>query len=193
MSPANCGAEAKSSPRPVARFMAKIEQIQIKFVAVEDRLLLRVSSSDAQEFQFWMTRRFVKLIWPALVDSLKRSSRIHTQTSPAVKQELLEFEHSKAVNDSDFKTPYREKQRSNPLGTEPLLLSKMQIRRSEDGSMVLAISPQQGAGIDLAVNDGLLHSLVELIGNGARIADWELPALIDSGSNVVVPQNVTVN
>jgi hypothetical protein len=173
--------------------MAHIDQIQIKFVAVEDRLLLRVSSSDDLEFRFWMTRRFVKLIWPALGKALKATPRIQTQSSPAAKRELLAFEHQKAVIDSDFKTPYKETPKTLPLGNSPVLLAKMQMRRNDDGSTVMSLGPEEGAGIDLALDTGLLHSLAELISNGARVAEWDLVSPIEDNSTTAAPADATVN
>ena len=173
--------------------MAKIQQIQIKFVAVEDRLLLRVSSSDQVEFRFWMTRRFVNLIWPALQKALADTPRIQTQPSMEVKKELLAFEHQKAVSDSDFKTPFKETPKALPLGDQPVLLAKMQLRKSDTGEVVMALAPEQGPGIDLALTASLLHSLTELISNAARIADWALSSPIGDGPLTAVPDNVTVN
>lgn len=173
--------------------MAQINQIQIKFIAVEDRLLLRVSSGDDLEFRFWMTRRFVKLIWPALGKVLKETPRIQTQASPAAKKELLAFEHQKAVSDSDFKTPYKETSKTLPLGSKPILLAKMQIHRNGDGSTIMSLGPEEGAGIDLSLDTGLLHSLVELINNGAKIAEWDLASPLEDRSATATPDNVTVN
>lgn len=173
--------------------MANIQQIQLKFVAVEDRLLLRVSSTDELEFRFWMTRRFVNLIWPALQKALSETPRIQTQPSSEVKKEILAFEHEKAVSDSDFKTPFKETPKTLPLGDQPILLAKMQMRRNDAGAMIMALAPEQGQGIDLALNTGLLHSLTELISNAARIAEWDLSTTVGEGSLTAVPDNVTVN
>ena len=173
--------------------MANIEQIQIKFVAVEDRLLLRVSSSDALEFRFWMTRRFVNLMWPALHKALAETPRIKAQTSLEAKKELLLFEHNKAVSDSDFKTPFKETPKTMPLGDQPILLAKMHLRRNDAGATVMALGPEHGAGIDLALTPGLLHSLIELIGNAARIAEWNLLSPTHDSALTAAPDNVTLN
>ncbi len=141
--------------------MTQISQIQIKYVAVADRLMLRVSSNDDLEFRFWMTRRFIKLIWPALGEALKQTPRIQTQVSQAAQNELLAFEHNKAVSDSDFTTPYKETSKKLPLGNAPILLVKMQMRRTDDGSTVMSLGPEKGAGIDLALNPGLLHLKIQ--------------------------------
>lgn len=158
--------------------MAKIEQIQIKFVPVEDRLLMRVAGDEGLEFRFWLTRRFVKMIWPALGNALKLSPTIQTQASPIAQREVLAFEHEKAVSDADFKTPYKESPKTLPLGDAPILLSKMQLRRNPDGAFTMSLGPETGAGIDLAINNKLLHSVAELIANGAQLAQWELPPFV---------------
>jgi hypothetical protein len=69
----------------------------------------------------------------------------------------------------------------------------MQMRQNADGSLVLALGPESGAGIDLALNNGLLHSLAELINNAANLAQWDLSALIDGPSVSLPPENATVN
>ncbi|MFT4580423.1 MAG: hypothetical protein ACI915_004416 [Gammaproteobacteria bacterium] len=173
--------------------MAQIQQIQIKFVAAEDRLLLRVSSSDELEFRFWLTRRFVKLISPAIENALKESPTVRTQVSPVAKKEVFAFEHQKAVSNSDFKTPFKESPKELPLGADPILLAKMQMRRNADGPMVMALAPEQGAGIDLALNPKLLHSLAELITNGVRLAEWDIPSTIAPPSANELPDKHTLN
>ena len=46
--------------------MGKLAQIQIRFAPVEDRLLMRLSTDDGAEFRFWLTRRYVRIMWPIL-------------------------------------------------------------------------------------------------------------------------------
>ncbi|MFT4560781.1 MAG: hypothetical protein ACI9BW_000516 [Gammaproteobacteria bacterium] len=173
--------------------MAQIQQIQIKFVAVEDRLLLRVSSSDELEFRFWLTRRFVKLITPAIENALKGSPTVLTQASPIAKKEVFAFEHQKAVNNSDFKTPFKESPKQLPLGSDPILLAKLQMRRNADGTMTMALAPEQGAGIDLALNPNLLHSLAELVSNGIRLAEWDITSTLAQPMADELPDNQTIN
>ena len=172
--------------------MAQLQQIQVKFSAAEDRLLLRVSSDDDLEYLFWITRRFVNLIWPTILKSLATTPSIKMQTSPQAKKEVLAFEHQKAVSNSDFKTQYKETAKTLPLGEQPILLAKLQVRRKADGLMVMALAPENGVGIDLALNVGLLHSLAELISNSVRIAEWDLQTPIKSPTAEAAAK-VTIN
>ena len=154
--------------------MSNISQIQIKFVATEDRLMLRVSSSDQHEFRFWLTARLVKLLYPALYDALSKSPAVAVQASPIGKKEVVAFEHEKAVARTDFKTNFKETDQSFPLGETPILVTKCQLRPQAGGNTVLALAPENGQGIDINLNNDLLHSITKLLADAATSAGWTL-------------------
>ncbi len=62
----------------------QIHQIQIRHDETEDRLLLRLSTSDNHEFRFWLTRRFVKRLWAMLVQMLS----LHPRQGPGIDMTL---------------------------------------------------------------------------------------------------------
>jgi len=45
---------------------AAIQQINISYNPVEDRLLLKIGFSDDAELAVWLTRRLVKIMWQLL-------------------------------------------------------------------------------------------------------------------------------
>lgn len=154
--------------------MSQLDQIQISFVAGEDRLLLRVSTQNQEEFRCWLTRRFVKAIRPALAQAMAANPRIQNQADPLAKQELLRFEHEVARHTSDFATPYKGVARALPLGAAPVLLTRGQLKPQSGGDITLTLAPDQGGGIDLALNPTLLHSLVVLLDQTLQATDWDL-------------------
>ena len=154
--------------------MAQLDQIQIAYVAAEDRLLLRMSTQDNEEFRFWLTRRFVKALRPKLGQTLSQQPSIQVHANPEAKRELLNFEHEQAVRASDFKTPYKQEQKSLPLGAQTVVLTRFQLRPETDNRVVLTVGPEQGNGIDLALNPHLVHSLIALLDNAIKTADWDL-------------------
>jgi hypothetical protein len=156
--------------------MSQLDQIQISFVAGEDRLLLKVSTQNQEEFRCWLTRRFVKAIRPALEQALAAHPRIKNQPDPLAKQELLRFEHEVARHNSDFATPYRGVGRALPLGATPVLLTRGQLRPQNDGGVILTLAPDNGGGIDLAFNPTLLHSFMVLLDQTLLATDWDLAA-----------------
>ena len=72
----------------------RLHQLKIDFEAEQDRLLMLVSTSDQVEVRLWLTRRFVKLLWPLLVKLAEEvSPRIRTQVNPEARKALLGLEH----------------------------------------------------------------------------------------------------
>ena len=154
--------------------MSQLEQIQITYVASQDRLLMSLSTQDSKEFRFWLTRRFVKVLRAHLGESLSTQARIQVQADPAAKRELLNFEREQAVQAADFKTPYKAQDKSLPLGDEPLVLTRFRLQPRNDGSIVLTVGPDRGNGIDLALNPHLVHSFMALMDNALKAAEWNL-------------------
>ena len=154
--------------------MSRLDQIQISFVAAEDRLMMRMSTNEDSEFRFWLTRRFVKALRPALEGTLGKQTRIQTQVTQSARKELLAFEHEKAVQSADFATPYKPHDKSLPLGEQPVLLSRFQIRPADDGSVVLNVGPEKGNGVDLSLNTKMIHSLIALLDHALKTAAWDL-------------------
>lgn len=155
--------------------MSQLDQIQITYVPGEDRLLMRVSTQDGNEFRFWLTRRFVRALRPALGQTLERHTAVRAPASvPQAQREVMEFEREQAVTTSDFATPFRESERTLPLGDAPVLLTRLKLEPRGNGSAVLSVGPEQGAGVDLALSPRLMHSVSALLDSALTAADWDL-------------------
>ena len=153
----------------------RLHQIKLEYNPEQDRVLMRVSTSDSQEMLLWLTRRCVNLLWPALLKLAQTSPRVVTQASPDARAALLGFEHEKAVKSSDFSRPYEEQVASSrPLGAEPILVSRIQTRRNQDGSYVLSLQPTSGQGLNINLDDTLLHSLCKLVQSSVSGAEWDM-------------------
>lgn len=151
----------------------RLHQIRIDYHPEQDRLLLRVSTSDGAELRFWLTRRFVKGLWPALMKIAETIGEARTQPDPTVRKAMLEFEHEKAVQQADFATPYK-KMTNLPLGEEPLLITRLRARPDGRGNAIIAMHPTQGQGMDLAMDAMLLHSFTRLLQGAVGKTDWDM-------------------
>lgn len=158
--------------------MAQIDQIQVQFVPAEDRLLMRITTKDGAEYLFWMTRRYLKLMWPGLTKMLARDPQISIRASPAARHELLAFAHEQAVGAADFATPYRAAAKTHPLGPQPIVLVRMQLRPVDAKHALLSVGPASGAGLDLTLTQELLHAFASLLGQAVARADWDLGPLV---------------
>lgn len=176
--------------------MSQLHQMQVTFAPVEDRLLFRVNTKQRQEFRFWMTRRYVSLLWKTILDHLRKEQderesdneetepsapgeetspgRQSSETPPPLKDALLAQEHEAQVAKSDFETQYQESSYL-PLGEQPLLLAGIGLKKSADGkNMVLCMHPPKGDGIEITLNDQITHSLCRLVADATQKADWGL-------------------
>lgn len=154
--------------------LGKLHQIQIRFEPEQDRLLLRVNTQTGAELRYWLTRRIVKRLLPVLTRTLGATDeRVVTQPTPEAKKAVLDFRREEAISKSDFSKPFEEKATHTPLGEEPILVSKVSIRRHEQGYL-LRLFPANGQALNLMLQDRVLHTLCELIRRGVRLADWDL-------------------
>lgn len=158
----------------ILQIMSGINQIQMSFIPAEDRILLRINTMDSSGFQFFMTRRYVKLLWPILLAMLSRDEQISVQQTDIAKKEVLSFQHQEATQKMDYSQDYQEQTTQQPLGDEPILLGKVAIKDRQDGTQLLCMHPETGQGVELALNQTLLHSICKLLQDTVARAEWDM-------------------
>ena len=83
----------------------RLHQMTMSYVAAEDRILFRLSTTSESEYRMWFTRRFVRILWGALIQVLERHPTIRDDMSKNVKEAVLGMQHQEAVQQSDFQQP----------------------------------------------------------------------------------------
>ena len=97
-----------------------LHQITMSHSAEEDRPLLRISTLDKAEFQFWLTRRFVNVLWPALMTVIeKENPAAKKNLMPAAKKAVVAMEHQEAVAAADFTRDHDEGNKDLTPGPRP--------------------------------------------------------------------------
>ena len=153
----------------------RLHQIKIDYVSEQDRLLMQLATSEEIEVRMWMTRRFVKLLWPLLVKLAEEANpRIRQQPDPEARRALLGLEHEQAVSRADFSKPYDDSVRAMPLGEEPLLLARIQTGHDPNGQPLVALHPVEGQGVTLTLDSVLLHSVCRLLQAAVAKSDWDM-------------------
>ena len=142
---------------------------------------MRLASGDRSEILLWLTRRCVKLLWPLLVKMAASVPAIAQQPVPEARQALLDMERERALSKADFSKPYSEAGRERPLGSEPIVIARINTGRNEQGKHVLALLPQQGQGVTLALDDVLLHGLCKLLQDVVLKAEWDMVLTLPTG------------
>ncbi len=151
-----------------------IHQIQVRYDALQDRLVLRMSTTDECEFRFWLTRRFVKRLWGALLGLLEQNDVVRQQIDEYARRTVLGMQHEGFVQQGDFSKEFEERPLRTPLGEEPVLLAKCEGGQLEDGSYVLRLHPKRGQGIDMALDGKLLHLVCKLLCDAVARTDWDI-------------------
>lgn len=152
----------------------RLHQMQLIYSQTGDRLMLRINTQDKQEFRFWLTRRFIKKIWPGLAQALARNVQPGAFYSPQAHSAILEHRHQKAIAQADFSTNFDNEVETIPLGPEPTLVTKARLTPTKTGVVVLALFPETGQGIELALDPNLLHAFCQLFQDALPKTDWDL-------------------
>jgi len=165
----------------------RINQLNLEYDAVADRMLLSVSTSDREEFRVWITRRFLNALWPNLVEILEKDPAVERQREPVTRRAVLSLQHEQAITDTNFSRAYeaktQEQAHSRPLGQEPLLASSARFARVNGNGAVLSFHSANGQGVELATNNQIIHSLCSLLSRLAERAEWDMD--LDVGQGVV--------
>src|SRR5688572_719574 len=144
-----------------------IHQIQIRFDETEDRLLLRLSTTDNCEFRFWLTRRFTKRLWKMLVQMLEWDRAVMQQMDPETRHSVLDLQHEGYSQQANYAQEFEERPqgapRRMPLGEAPVLLAKAKGTKRNDGVQMLGLHSLQAQGVDITLDTRLLHIFTRLL------------------------------
>ena len=95
----------------------------------------------------------------------------------------MSFQHQEALSKADFAKTFQAQPKSMPLGNVPILLSKLTVKQTEDGNPMLCMYPEQGQGIDLALQPQLLHSISKLFADALLASEWGLDFRLPENSS----------
>lgn len=165
----------------------QIHQIQIRHDETEDRLLLRLSTTDNQEFRFWLTRRFVKRLWAMLVQMLEWDQAVRQQIDPDTRRTVLDIQHEGYAQQANYAKKFEDVPRQLPLGDAPALLAKAKGKKAQNGMQMLSLHPQTGQGIDMTLDTKLLHIFSRLLRQAVAKTDWDISLGLHAGQQQSEP------
>jgi len=153
----------------------QLHQINIAYIGMEDRLLMRATTKNGDEYKVWFTRKYTSL----LVDILNK--HIHERggmTTLGSKPQT-----TKMLKGGALEKPFKSDVKNYPLGEEGILGFGIKVNVSEDKVLNLQLSPEKGQGITLNLGDSLLYMFHNLLSQGIARADWNIKqSLISDGS-----------
>lgn len=166
--------------------MAALRQLQLRYEAVEDRILLRVSTQQDQAFRLWLTRRYCALLLAVLDEHQRLDPEVAGRPTEAARRAVQRFKEEAAGARADFGGAFREPA-EHPLGDVPMLAYRLTYRAGEE-QLQLTFSPQDGRGITFTLDRQLALNLRTMLAKTVRAADWSLLA-----GEVPAPEAPVVN
>lgn len=144
----------------------KLHQMNIAYVPKEDRLLLRVSTLQGDEFRLWLTRRYTVLLFGVLNKYMDKSGGAPTVAANEQTRQMFK--------EGAMEKKYEEDVKNFPLGETGILAFKINAGNTEDGNLQLEIAPEEGQGITVNLNDSLMYMFSNLLTQGVEQAGWNI-------------------
>lgn len=153
---------------------SRLHQLNASYDAMQDRILFSLGAEDGTEFRFWLTRRYLQLVWQMLAKLSARFADRQAAGDPIRREALAEMAHHEAHRDADFDSSYKGGTH-HPLGVEPVLLVRVSLKQQPDGHSILSLLPHEGPGADVALDERMTHLLASLLQRVVQQAEWNLP------------------
>jgi len=141
----------------------QIRQLQIANDHLQDRLVLRVATQADEEYRVWLTRRFLRELWPHLAALL---GKVSTPAPTMAEVEVTE--------QPSFEQPFSDDNATYPLGSSPLLTSEIKFDSLSDGNFSLTFREGRERSFQLGLTPDLLQALCAMLRAGAEQAQWDL-------------------
>lgn len=157
---------------------AGIQQLNLSYDKVQDRLLFRVGLSDNTELALWFTYSFSRELWAALnaeahLPEAKRYANV--EVSENVEQFQQELEATEALEDLDFETEYAPREAIHHDGV--MLATGLTL--SGDAKQ-LDITCLEGLVANINLTPELLLATCNMLQLASKEAGWELVAATPS-------------
>ena len=158
-----------------------ITQFNLQFDAAEDRLCLRVLSSDNAEVGIWLTRRYVKLLLKTLGKQLNDKELAAVKNWEQTRhqeQAVIPGEPSQpAPTGPRFDDQYLATEETRrPLGDSPVLVTCITCHKKDTGHLALVLGQEQQSGVkvEFSLTKDLVQNLTQMLLEAALAAEWEL-------------------
>ena len=143
----------------------QLRQIQVARDAVQDRLMLRVSTQANEEFRVWFTRNFLREVWPLLTGMLID----HLAATPQMGASAQE-----PSQQPSFDQAFQEENPRYPLGSQPLLTSEASLTAINEKTVQMTFREGRERTFNLSLNADLLQALCAMLRASAEQAAWNL-------------------
>lgn len=152
---------------------SNLHQLELSYIPLEDRFLLKFYTKDMSEFRFWLTRRFVCALWDVLMKLLETDQKSELQRNQEI-QKVSEAFNEEQAKKQPTAQKFATHMTKTPFGPEPLLASCIMAKPVEKELFALKLEGKTGESIEIMANSYIIFSLCKLIHETIKKADWKL-------------------
>lgn len=151
-----------------------IKQLHASYSSFEDRVLFTIETQNNNQILAWMTRRYLKLLFPILQGQHPIMGSPIKSKLPAIEteQKTIELTEKKAETQAETQASKNEIF-IHPIGDNPILLTKISFRDFETEHPLLLLEPETGEGIVFGYNPDFLSTLLQLLSKSIEKSGWE--------------------
>ena len=161
---------------------ASIEQLNLSYDALQDRLVLRLGLADQTEIKVWLTRRIIKALWGMLQGLSLVPMSAPDVFDASTQQALDDFAaRQKEMQKMDFSETYQADRK--PITDDPMLPSDFRIIENKDEKYMLELHSTEKHTVRIPLNQEITSALVNMLQMVTRDAQWDLALSV---SHIVV-------
>lgn len=154
-----------------------IQQLNLGYDGLEDRLLLRMGLTDNTEVAIWLTRKMVKILWSMLQSSQMASILTPDTFAPDAQPILEEIARSvepAAPRKIDFSDTYKTGR--TPRTQQPILPSDCRLVSLDQGKKYrLELEAKDAYTVRIALTPEISQALINMLQLATKEAVWDLP------------------
>ncbi len=153
-----------------------ISQINLAYMPVEDRIMMRINTNDRAEIRFWLTRRvYIQLSSTLSQAQSQLSTAVHADAVNAAQlQAVQHFEQAALAAQADLTTSFAAEAASYPLGEAPVLVTKASIKK-ESGRIAGVFELSTNQTLTINFDSKLAAGFYKLLGEVIKTTDWSVP------------------
>ncbi len=166
-----------------------INQLNVSYIKAEDRILLRLNTTQREEFRIWLTRRLLRKLARELGGAERRLLGLESSEGgflPGARA-IQEFKREASTAGVDFGERFEESPSGLPFGEAPVLATDCEVRPQEGVAAIgLSLANQRVLNFVLDVNG--IHGTVAMLQKAVAHSDWDLGQELDAESRPTAGQ-----
>ncbi len=149
----------------------QIKQINARYDGLEDRILLSITTEQNRLLEAWLSRRFLKLLIPAL------QGKHPLENKPLLsdtQQAIQEMQQLQAQQESDFDTTFDIPAEPIKVFDKPILITQLTLKDMDSDHPQLLLLPQTGEGLVFNFHPNITGNLLKLLEAIHPQTEWGL-------------------